>query len=109
MKNFVQRGENITVLAPKPIVSGALAKVGSLVGVASTDAEAGKAVSLVTVGVFRLPKVGADDFAVGDPIYLRASDKLVTGTASGNTRIGIAVEPAPIDAPEAVVRLSGAL
>ena len=107
MKNFVQRGENITVPAPEPIVSGALVKVGNLVGVASTDAEAGEAVSLVTVGVFRLPKVGADNFAVGDPVYLRTSDMLVTGTASGNTRIGVAVEPAPTDAPEVVVRLSG--
>ena len=109
MKNFVQRGENITVAAPEPIVSGALANIGSLVGVASTDAATGEKVALVTVGVFRLPKVASDALGVGDPIYLRSSDKLVTGTASGNTRIGVVIEPAPEDAPDAIVRLSGAL
>ena len=108
MKNYVQRGENITVSAPEPIVSGALAKIGNLVGVASTDAETGETVSLITVGVFALPKVGADDFALGDPVYMRLSDKLVTGTASGNTKIGVAVEAAPTDSAKVIVRLSGA-
>ena len=109
MKNFVQRGENITVTAPEPILSGALAKVGNLIGVASTDATPGDKVALVTVGVFRFPKIAADAFAVGDPVYLRTSDKLVSGTASGNSRVGVAVEPSPADAAEVVVRLSGAL
>jgi predicted RecA/RadA family phage recombinase len=78
MKNYVQRGENITVPAPAPATSGAVVVVGDLIGIASGDAAEGEPLDLVTVGVFELPKVAADAFPLGGAAFWRASDGLVT-------------------------------
>ena len=107
MKNFVQPGENLTVPAPAAVASGELVKVGNLYGVASYDAGTGADVVLVTEGVFELPKIATDALAVGDPVYWRSSDGLVTSTASGNTKIGACIEAAPNPSGDVVVRLNG--
>lgn len=68
MKNFVQRGDTITVAAPATLSSGDGVLIGSLFGVATTDAASGADVALVTTGVIALPKESTTDtFAVGDP------------------------------------------
>lgn len=65
MKNFVQVGENITVTAAAVAQSRDGIKMGNLFGVASGDAQIGEPVTLVTVGVFDMPKVGVDNFTSG--------------------------------------------
>lgn len=107
MKNFVQPGENLTVPAPAAVASGDGVKVGNIFGVASYDAEGGADVALVTVGCFEMPKIATDALAIGDPVYWRSSDGLVTGTASGNTKIGVAVSAAPNPSGTVRVRLNG--
>lgn len=107
MRNFVQPGENLTLTAPAAVVSGQPVKIGRIVGIATGDAPASGEVVLVTVGVFDLPKVAAEALAAGDPIYLRASDNLVTGVASGNTLIGVATAPSANPSATARVRLNG--
>lgn len=103
MRNFISIGENVTVPAPAAVASGDVVVLGDLVGIASTDAATGDAVALVTRGVFELAKVGADAFAIGDAVYVRDADGLVSATATDNTRIGIAVSTA--GNPSAVVRV----
>ena len=107
MKNFVQLGENITVTATDLATSGDIVKVGNMIGIAAGDAAIGDDLDIVTVGVFDLPKVAADDIAVGDPIYWRSADGLVTGTATGNTKLGVAVTSAPNPSGSVNVRLNG--
>jgi len=87
------------VTATAAASSGDGVKLGNLFGVASGDAAIGDNLVLTTTGVFELPKVSADDLAVGDPVYFRTSDSTVTSTASGNTKIGwpsrrLAIHPA---------------
>ena len=94
MKNFVQQGVNLTVPAPANILSGDVVIVGDLHGVASINAAQGADLVFVTEGVFELPKVAANAFAVGAKVYYDSTAKLVTSTASGNTYIGAAVEAA---------------
>ena len=73
MKNYVQRGETVTVTAPTGgVESGQIVRVGELVGVAVTDADAGKPVEITTTGVFSLAKT-ANAVTEGEAIYL-ASD-----------------------------------
>ena len=107
MKNQVQKGENITVIATTVAASGDVVKIGNIIGIAATDADVGDQIDVVTVGVFDLPKVGANALAVGDAVYLRDSDGLVTSTASGNTKIGVAVTDAANPSGNVHVRLSG--
>ena len=107
MKNFVQAGSAITVIAAAPASSGAVVKLGNLIGVAQGSAATGEELVLATYGVFDLPKVAADVLAVGDPVYWRSSDGLVTGVATGNSKIGVAVSDAGDPSASVRVRLNG--
>ncbi|ANL47952.1 hypothetical protein AMC87_CH03299 [Rhizobium phaseoli] len=108
MKNYVQKGENLTFPAPYAVSSGDGVLKGSIFGVAAGDAESGAEVDVVTVGVFTLPKVSTDVMAVGEPIYWDNTAKLVTTTATGNTKIGVSVATAVNPSGTTDVRLNGA-
>lgn len=106
MKNLVQtRGDTITVPASANTTGGEVVVIGSLKGVAAGDAAIGEALDVVTVGVFELPKVGVNVFAIGAPVYYDAGDKLVTSDpdSGANQLIGIAVTAAAN--PSATVRV----
>jgi predicted RecA/RadA family phage recombinase len=107
MKNYVQKGENLTIAAPYDVTSGAFLKSGLIVGVASGDALSGADVDVVTVGIFDLPKVSTDVFAVGATVYWNDTSKLITSTTSGNTKIGVAVEAVGNPSGSVNVRLNG--
>lgn len=107
MQNYVQKGENLTIAAPYDVASGGGLKAGLIFGVAAGDALSGTDVDLVTVGVFDLPKVSTDVFAVGAAVYWNETTKLVTSTASGNTKIGVAVTAAVNPSGTVNVRLNG--
>lgn len=108
MKNYVQKGENLTLLAPYAVASGDGALIGSIFGVAAGDAAIGAEVDIVTEGVFVLPKVSLDAMAVGTPVYWDNTAKLVTITATGNTKIGVSVATAVNPSGTTSVRLNGA-
>lgn len=107
MKNFVQPGHTITVPAPEDVASGEIVVAGGFVGVASTTVEAGEHVAVALTGVYTFPKVAADAFAIGEPVYLDVATKLVTATATGNTPVGLTVIPAAVDEAAVIVRLGG--
>lgn len=107
MKNYVQKGENLTIAAPYNVASGGGAKSGLIFGVAAGDALSGADVDLMTVGVFDLPKVSTDVFALGAAVYWDDTAKLMTSTASGNTKIGVAVAAAGNPSGTVTVRLNG--
>lgn len=107
MRNYVQKGENITLPAPADILSGNGVLVGAMFGVAAGDALTGTDLDLVTVGVFTLPKVSAQAVLVGDAVYWDAATKVVTKTATGNTKIGVAVETVANPSVAVAVRLNG--
>ena len=96
MKNYVQKGETLTLAAPDVVTSGQIVAVGALIGVAAGDAASGDDMDLVTEGVFTLPKTSTDAVAVGDLVYFDATNGVVTlDDASGaNTLVGIAVTAA---------------
>lgn len=107
MRNFVQRGDTLDVTAAAAISSGDGVIVGSIFGVANVDAEIGDTFALDVVGVFDLPKVSALAISVGDTVYWDSANKVVTKTASGNTKIGVAVTAAANPSPTVIVRLNG--
>ncbi|MGV6850203.1 MAG: DUF2190 family protein [Marinibacterium sp.] len=109
MKNYIQRGENLTLAAPAAVTSGDGVLVGSIFGVASGDAENGADVVLSTTGVFELPCPAADDFSVGAAAYWDATaGKATTDDDTGNNpKIGVAVAAAGVGVTTAKVRLNG--
>jgi len=106
MKNYIQKGESITVDSPEDVLSGAGVLVDKLFGVANGDAATGKPVVLSTVGVFELQKTTANDITLGAALYFNDTTKEVTTTASGNTKIGVAIA-AKSGAGTVATRLNG--
>lgn len=95
-KNYIQRGENITLPAPYDVASGGGALIGAIFGVASTAQLSGEDTSFARVGVFTLPKATGEAWSGTAPpkIYWDNTNKRCTTTAGGNTLIGAGVAAA---------------
>lgn len=104
-KNFVQPGETLTLPAPATVASGAGVLIGGIFGIAQGDAASGALVDINTQGVWELAKVSALAIAIGDVVYFDNATGLVNKTASGNTRIGLAVSAAANPSASVRVRL----
>ncbi len=107
MKNFIQKGDAITVAAPADVSSGDGVLLNALFGVASGDALTGADVVLATTGVFYLPKVTADNLTLGKRVYWNAATGEATATVSSNKLIGVAVAAAAAATTTVKVRLNG--
>jgi predicted RecA/RadA family phage recombinase len=93
-RNQVQRGDVLT-FEPVPeggVVSGQGLVINDLFGVCQTDAAAGGVVEAAVEGCFNLASTGA--IPMGAAVYWVTTSGLVTATASGNKRIGVAAEAA---------------
>lgn len=108
MKNFIQPGKVLTVVAAAVIASGDIVKSGLLVGVAGSDAAIGESVSVNLCGAFELSKVGAIAFTQGELLYFDESEAHVTNVATDNEVIGYAWEAAGSADATAQVLLSRA-
>lgn len=90
-KNFRQPGDFVAVTAPAGgVSSGDPVLVGSLFGIALTDAVAGDTVQIGTIGVYSIPKVSAQAWSQGDGIYWDDTVGKATTVAGSNTFIGLA-------------------
>jgi len=106
MRNFVQPGDVLTFTAAADISAGGGVFQGALFGVAATDAANGADFEAWVAGVFDLPKASGA-LTTGQKVYWIAASANVTGTASGNTLIGVATEAAASGDTTARVRLNG--
>ena len=105
MKNYVQHGKTITLVAPYGVTSGDGLLVGAIFGVATASAAIGEAVEAALVGVFDLKKVASQAWAVGDKVYWDNTAKETTKTATSNTLIGVAIDAVGNGASDTVGRL----
>jgi predicted RecA/RadA family phage recombinase len=97
MKNFVQEGKTVTVIAPSGGVSGGdLVVIGSIIGVAAFDAAEAAEVEVATEGVFTLPKASADDVSAGNLLYWDSAQGELTKTAGTGSKplVGVATKAA---------------
>lgn len=112
MKNFIQDGDTLTVTAPYALSSGQGCLVGSIFGVACSDALISTEVEIKTGGVFDLVKAGTQAWTVGARIYWDDTAKNCTtnAAAGANKLIGVAVAAVGSGAGETIgrVRLTGA-
>jgi predicted RecA/RadA family phage recombinase len=96
MKNFIQEGHALDLVAPSGgVTSGNGVLIGSIFAIASTDAAEGETFSGHTRGVYELTAEGAvsnQDGAVGDLAYWDNTEKRVTRTKTGNKCVGVLTE-----------------
>lgn len=92
MTNFVQEGESLEYAnTGAAIAAGAVVVIGTVVGIAATDIAATTGVgTVVTAGVFNLPKNVGTTITQGSLVYWDATPGEVTTTSSGNTLMGTA-------------------
>ena len=107
--NFVQDGKIVTVTAPAAVDSGDFVKVGSLFGVAVTDAASGAPVAIQIDGVHELPKAAPLVINAGDPVYWDVADGNFNKTAASNWYVGVALEGAVSAATTVKIRLNGSM
>jgi predicted RecA/RadA family phage recombinase len=108
-QNFLQPGNHITIAAsPYDVEPGQGVVPNSLFGIASGAVASGEEVVVAVEGVFELPKVSVETFAVGAPVYYDTTDFVATTTTSGTTKIGVAVKAAVSGDLTVEVRLHGA-
>jgi len=109
MKNYIQPGENIEIIAAADIESGDFVVVGALSGVAQHDAATGEALTLARRGGFTVPKTSAQTWTQGDRIYWDAAEEECTTVADGNLLIGGALADAANPSSTGDVLLIGGL
>ena len=79
MKNYVMKGEKLTVNAPVDVESGDLVLVNHLYGVAIVSAKEGEEVTIATEGVFEFNKDN-QAVSVGEKAYYREDTGQITKT-----------------------------
>ena len=108
MKNFIQRGDMITVTAPTGgVTSGQGLLVGNLFGVAAKTAAEGESVEIATVGVYELPKLVSAVIAAGVRVAWDNTAKQVVLPATGMVPIGVATVAAGNGVATVRVRFDG--
>lgn len=110
MRNFVQEGRTLPLVAPYDVASGAGMLVGLIFGVATSAAKSGETVETHVVGVCDLLAEGAgsgQDLAPGAAVYWDNTAKRCTKTSTSNTKIGVTTEAKTSSATTVRVRLNG--
>lgn len=109
MKNYVQAGDTLTLVAAYAVLSGAGHLAGSIFGVAAGTYAQGAPGEFKRTGVFELPKVAAQAWTQGVKVYWDDTAKLVTTVSGGNTPIGAAALAAANPSSIGTVLLDGSI
>ena len=105
MRNFIQPGKVVTAVATASVASGQFVKIGSIFGVAATNAMVGEEFELALGEVYEFPKPAAEVWAFGDEIYMDPNG-IATKVATDNTKVGVAVVAAANQSGVGRVRLN---
>jgi len=86
MKNFVQKGKELSVVLTSAASAGDVLVVGRVVAVAAQSGGIGDTVEAWDDGVYDLAKDG-NAYAQGDKVYWDATAKQVTNTANSGANL----------------------
>lgn len=109
MKNMIQKGDIVSVIAPAALASGQGVLAGAIFGVAAQAATQGAPVEVVRKGVFELSAVTADTGAIGAKMYWDNTARKLTTTATNNTLVGALTAAKDGDDTTATVLLDGVI
>ncbi|GAA4879851.1 capsid cement protein [Ferrimonas pelagia] len=106
MKNYVQKGDSLTLIATAIVTAGTPTQVGALVVVPHESAAVGQPFVGMRCGVYRCTTTITSDKTAGSKAYLKA-DGSITEVASGNTLVGAFTQDVSTGATEAEVLFTG--
>lgn len=110
MKNFVQKGDVLTLTPAAAVTAGTGYLFGAaLFGVATNDVASGAAGEFVTEGVVTIAKTSALAIAVGDRLFWDATNSVVNKTSTAQQQVGIAVASAANPSATVAMKLQSAL
>ncbi len=93
MKNFVQPGDSLDLIAPSGgVVAGAPVKIGSIIAVPAITAPVGATFSGAVTGVFDLAAATSQAWTQGVLLYWDDTAKNFTTTVGSNQKAGYAVD-----------------
>lgn len=107
MRNYIEPGENLAIVAAAALTAGQALLIDALFGVVQETVAIGETVTLVRRGVFTLPKLAAQAWAVGQKVYWDDANSRCTTVASGNVLVGVAVQAAANPSDDGAVLLDG--
>jgi predicted RecA/RadA family phage recombinase len=108
MKNFIQRGDMITITAPAAgLTAGQGVLIGNLFGIVAKAAAEDESVEIATIGVYELPKLAGAVIAAGARVAWDDTAKQVVLPGTGMAPIGVAILAAGNGAISVRVRLDG--
>jgi predicted RecA/RadA family phage recombinase len=95
MKNRIQEGDVLALTTPSGgVTSGQAILVGVILAIAVADYAQTVVGQYYVRGVFSVPKLSTDVVAEGVILYWDDTNKRLTVTASGNTKVGYATAAA---------------
>lgn len=103
MRNFIQAGETIEIVAPANVAAGVGVLAGNLFGVALHGASSGQLVQLRTEGVVDIAKAAGVVVTLGARLFWVPGSLAVNVTATSQVCVGVAVAGAA--AGDATVRM----
>ena len=109
MKNYVQDGEVLELIAPYAVGSGDGALVGSIFGVAVNAYANGVAGVFRREGVCTVTALSTDVITQGTKVYWDNAAKRMTGILTGNTLVGAATVAKANGETTVTVLLDGAV
>lgn len=105
MKNFLQNGTAIDLVAVAAVASGAVVKIGAIIAVAADGAAIGESFAGYVEGCYTVPKATGAAWAVGDTLYWDDTAKNFTKTTTSNTKAGYAIAVAASGDATGAIRL----
>lgn len=87
----VQKGEVIDFVLSEDVSVGDVIVSGNLVGVATVSGLAGETIGVKIEGVWEIKAKDADVIVVGNTLYFDTTDRVLTTTADGNKKAGVAI------------------
>jgi len=89
MRNYIQAGDVLTLTAPYARLSGEMAKVGNILGVATNDISNGVLGEFQITGVVEVTALSTDTGTPGVNMYWDDTNKRLTTTASTHKLAGV--------------------
>ncbi|MBC3927779.1 DUF2190 family protein [Undibacterium sp. CY21W] len=109
MKNYVQDGDSLSVVAPYNVDSGAGVLVGAIFGIAICAAVAGASLDIEREGVYTLAKTSAQEWTFGQKVYWDDANKRCDTDSTVGPLIGAAASAASNPSTQAAVVLNGTI
>jgi predicted RecA/RadA family phage recombinase len=106
MKNFVKKGDTLTLTPSAAVASGVGRLFGAgLFGVAAADVAINTPGEFQVEGVVEIAKTSALQIDVGDRVFWVPGSSVVNKTAASQVCVGVAVEAAANPSPTVKIKL----